>query len=66
LPQSFGNLRDFDYDFEKIWKSQKAKKVREWILKTRCACTHECFLTTNILFSPKIYPQLLGQLVQLI
>lgn len=65
LSESFGNIRDYDYDFKKLWSNPEAYKIRNWISKSRCACTHECFLTTNILFSPKIYPRLLTQLAKL-
>lgn len=50
-----GNIRDFDYDFRKLWLSQKAKDEVKWIRGTNCFCTHECFNTVNILFNPKFY-----------
>lgn len=63
LDKQLGNIRDYDYDFKKLWEDKRAREVREWIWKTKCSCTHECFLTTNILFSPKMYPKLLGGLI---
>jgi len=36
--QQMGNLRDFDYDFQKLWHSQKAQKVRRYIKGKNCAC----------------------------
>jgi len=33
-----GNLRETDYDFKKIWKSQKAKEIRAFIKNKNCAC----------------------------
>ncbi|MBI5031812.1 MAG: radical SAM protein [Chloroflexi bacterium] len=59
--QVLGNVRDFDYDFKKIWRSQKADEVREWISKTKCYCTYECFMTVNILFNPLMYPVILKE-----
>lgn len=56
-----GNVRDYDYDFKKIWYSPKADQVREWISKTKCYCTYECFLTVNILFNPLMYPVILKE-----
>jgi len=53
-----GNIRDFDYDFRKLWLSQKAKEEIKFIRGTNCFCTHECFNTVNILFNPKFYPEL--------
>lgn len=56
-----GNLREFDYSLPELWNSPKAKEVRDWIWESRCHCTHECFMTTNILFNPRHYPKLLWE-----
>lgn len=53
LDMKMGNLHDADYNFRKIWKSKASKKIRSFIKDTRCYCTFECALTTNILFNPK-------------
>jgi radical SAM protein with 4Fe4S-binding SPASM domain len=52
LGHRFGNLRESGYNFEAVWNSEAAEKVRVWIKKEKCFCTHECFLTTSILFNP--------------
>lgn len=36
--QQMGNLREFDYDFQKLWYSNKAKEVRKYIKNKNCAC----------------------------
>ena len=54
-----GNIRDFKLDFKKLWLSQKAKEEVNFIRKTKCFCTHECFNAVNILFNPKFYPKLI-------
>ncbi|MDP2922194.1 MAG: radical SAM protein [Candidatus Omnitrophota bacterium] len=36
----FGNLREYNYDFKKIWNSDQANKIRERIFN-RCFCTNE-------------------------
>jgi len=54
-----GNIRDFNYDFKKLWLSQKAKNEVKFIRGTDCFCTHECFNNVNILFNAKFYPKLL-------
>ena len=59
--QILGNVRDCNYDFKKIWHSQKANEVRAWISKTKCYCTYECFMTVNILFNPLMYPVILKE-----
>lgn len=53
-----GNIRDADYDFYRIWRSENTARCRRWIAATRCSCTHECFLTASILFGKSNYPRL--------
>ena len=36
--QEMGNLRDYDYDFQKLWHSAKADDVRRYIKGRNCAC----------------------------
>ena len=55
-----GNIRDFKLNFRKLWLSQKAKEEVNFIRKTKCFCTHECFNSVNILFNPKFYPRLIS------
>lgn len=38
VAKSLGNLRDFDYKFNKIWNSEKANEIRESIRKGECYC----------------------------
>jgi len=54
-----GNIRDFNLNFKNLWLSQKAKEEVNFIRKTKCFCTHECFNGVNILFNPKFYPKLI-------
>ena len=58
LPDKVGNLRDVDYDFQKLWKSAQAEKLRKYIADG-CFCTHECSLSTSVLFAPRYLPRLL-------
>ena len=53
-----GNIRDFKLNFRNLWFSQKAKEEVNFIRKTKCFCTHECFNAANIVFNPKYYPKL--------
>lgn len=61
----FGDLREVNYDFKKIWNSKKAKKIKKNIVKIKCFCTHECDLTTNILFNHRLLPKLLKEWLKL-
>jgi AdoMet-dependent heme synthase len=51
LSKTHGNIRDYDYDFSKIWKSHEANKMRKLI--SRCCCIHGCNLTTGLTFDPE-------------
>lgn len=57
LDEPLGNLRDWDYDFRAIWQAAAAQKARKMIRDTECFCTHECFLTANLLFNPRTLPR---------
>lgn len=55
LDSSFkvGNLREVNYDMKKIWFGQRNREVAKWIWDTKCHCTHECFISTSVMFNPK-------------
>lgn len=59
LTESAGNIKDYDYDINLIWESDKMREMRKWIVREGCHCTHECFMTVSILFNPRHYPRLL-------
>lgn len=65
LEETFGNVRDYDYDMEKVLQSDSAKKIIGSIMDNKCYCTHECYFMTNILFNPKLYPALAREYLQL-
>lgn len=65
LEESFGNLRDHDYNIGRVIRSEDASRIRDSIRKRRCYCTHECYFMTNILFSPGTYPMLLREYLRL-
>ena len=55
LDRSFGNLRDFNFNFEKLWNSDRAVNIRNNIQEAKCFCTQECFLSTNFLIQPGLW-----------
>jgi len=65
LTETFGNVKDFDYDMKKVVRSDKAKRIIGSIMNNKCYCTHECFFMTNILFNPGLYPALAKEYIQL-
>jgi len=44
-----GNLKEVDYDFRKIWFSEKANKIRETIKRKECYCPMANASYTNML-----------------
>lgn len=51
LDYSFGNIKDFDYDFKRVWLSQRAKDIKRKIKEARCFCTYECAMDVNVAFN---------------
>ena len=47
------NLKDFSYDFYKLWNSETIKQERQKVKD--CFCTHGCFLQSAVFYSPKTY-----------
>jgi MoaA/NifB/PqqE/SkfB family radical SAM enzyme len=44
-----GNLRDYGYDFKRLWNSQQAKEVRSYIRDGNCHCPMANQMYSNIL-----------------
>jgi hypothetical protein len=44
-----GNLRDYDYNFQKLWNSAEAKRVRTYIRAGHCNCPMANQTYSNIL-----------------
>jgi radical SAM protein with 4Fe4S-binding SPASM domain len=61
----FGNVRESGYDIGNILESRSAKKITRSIQDSGCFCTHECYLMTNILFNPRMYPRLIKEYIRL-
>ena len=66
LNEKMGNLRDVNYDFKKIWFSEKSEKIRETIKVDRCYCTHECNLVPNIMFNLRFSFKVIKNFLRLI
>ncbi|MGH9190529.1 MAG: radical SAM/SPASM domain-containing protein [Acidimicrobiales bacterium] len=52
LSRSFGNLRDHDFDFRKVWFSDAAEEFRTWMRERRCSCPLANAAYTNLLAEP--------------
>ncbi|MBI5408703.1 MAG: radical SAM protein [Nitrospirae bacterium] len=60
-----GSVRKDSYDLNKILKSEQAQDIIRSIRSKGCYCTHECYMMTNILFNPVLYPALMKEYMQL-
>jgi len=60
LDKPLGNLRDYDYDFMRLWQDKTAKDTRDWIQETNCHCTYECAWSFNILSNLRYQPALVA------
>jgi len=60
-----GNVREHGYSMKHIVETPQAKKIINSILERKCYCTHECYLMTNILFNPRLYPHLAKEYLRL-
>ncbi len=58
LNDEIGNLRDYNFDFQKLMKSDQQKKIYKWIKDTKCKCSFECALAANVTWNPSQYTQL--------
>ena len=61
-----GNLKDYDWDIQKLLKSQEAKKVVHWVGEEHCACTWECAIQSSKLFDFRQWPKLAQRGIKII
>ena len=64
LHRSMGNLRDFGYDVEALRATPEAQELVRFIWDTRCHCTWECAVHTNIVFNPATYGSLARRMLR--
>lgn len=63
LDTSFGNLKDHDYDFAKLWNNGIAAAHRRFVKETGCFCTFETTVRTTMSFQPRWYGQMAANYV---
>jgi len=56
-----GNIRNYRYSFMDLWRSDARKKVISEIEKRKCFCTHECFITSSLVFEPAGLLKIVGE-----
>jgi radical SAM protein with 4Fe4S-binding SPASM domain len=58
LDRQMGNVRDYDYNIKALIQTHENKKLTKWIKDSHCKCSFECALTANVVWNPKMYPEL--------
>jgi MoaA/NifB/PqqE/SkfB family radical SAM enzyme len=51
LLKPIGNLKVYNWDFDRLWHDFEATTLRQKV-QNGCHCTHECFHTKNLIFTP--------------
>jgi radical SAM protein with 4Fe4S-binding SPASM domain len=64
LKKTFGNIRDFNYNINKMLKSKNGEELRRDIVKSKCFCSWGCATLNNIVFNPKNYPEILHRVLK--
>ncbi|GBE05395.1 MAG TPA: radical SAM protein [Nitrospirae bacterium] len=60
-----GSIKDSGYNIKTLLKTGQARKIVKSIKDNSCFCTHECYVMTNILFNPRMYPALFREYLKL-
>jgi radical SAM protein with 4Fe4S-binding SPASM domain len=60
--KKIGNLREYNMDFMKLWKTEMRKEIKNFIIKSKCNCTYECALSYNVLSNWRYQPSLVYSL----
>ena len=60
-----GNIRDSRYNMKTLLQSPDANTILKSIKDKKCFCTHECYIMTNILFNPWLFPMLFKEYIKL-
>ena len=63
LDKPFGNLKDYDFNFMKLWNNHTGNETRKWIKDTKCNCHYECIYTYNLISSPKYSTKLATKVI---
>ncbi len=58
LDKTMGNVRDFDFDLNKLLAQGENKELVKWIVESKCKCSFECALSANVVWNASNYPKL--------
>ena len=60
---TMGNIRDFDFDINKLLRSPKAQEMIRFIRESRCHCTFECPKHMDIMYNRAFYVRIVKGLL---
>lgn len=60
-PEKYGNLRQANYDFFKLWHQAKRRVYKNKI--KGCYCTNECWYTPAVFLNPRVWPKFAWYLI---
>jgi MoaA/NifB/PqqE/SkfB family radical SAM enzyme len=60
---NLGTLADFDFDVRKAMATEKAKKVADYIIESKCRCSFECASNCNVVFAKKEAARVIGAMI---
>jgi radical SAM protein with 4Fe4S-binding SPASM domain len=49
---TMGDIREFNYDVNKLLSSPKARSISDWITQEKCRCTFECANQASLAYQP--------------
>jgi|TARA_B100001964_G_scaffold75053_1_gene85309 MoaA/NifB/PqqE/SkfB family radical SAM enzyme len=57
------NLKDYNFNFLKLWLAKKNDGVRKWIKDTKCNCHWECIYIYNLISNKKYLSKILTRVL---
>ena len=64
LSDNLGSTNKENMNMNKLFYSQAAKDLRKKIKNTKCKCTFECAMSTNVLFNRNMFPKIVKQSIK--
>jgi len=64
LDKKMASLREINFDMKKALFSPEARKIKDWIIKSKCFCTFECALQASVAFNFRQLPHLFAKYIK--
>ena len=64
LKDTLGTIKTSKVNMNKMFFSSEAKNLRKKIINTKCKCTFECAMSSNVLFNGNMVPKIINQTVK--